>query len=108
LIAGGYDKNLDYTPIAKPILDKVTKLVLIGNTKDKIYDAVTNLNKEINKDIKIFKCDTLEEAVDKSIEVANNNEIVLFSPGSASFDMFKNFADRGNKFKEIVNKKISK
>ena len=104
LIAGGYDKNLDYTPIAKPILDKVTKLVLIGNTKDKIYDAVTNLNKEINKDIKIFKCDTLEEAVDKSIEVANNNEIVLFSPGSASFDMFKNFADRGNKFKDLVNK----
>ena len=104
LIAGGYDKNLDYTPIAKPILDKVTKLILLGDTKEKIYDAVVNLNKEVNKDIEIYKCSSLEEVVDKALEVSNSNEIVLFSPASASFDMFKNFADRGIQFKELVNK----
>ena len=103
LIAGGYDKNLDYTPIAKPILDKVTKLILLGDTKEKIYEAVTNLNKEINKNIEIYKCNTLQEVVDKALDVSNNNEIVLFSPASASFDMFKNFADRGEQFKELVN-----
>ena len=104
LIAGGYDKNLDYSPIAKPILDKVTKLILLGDTKEKIYEAVTSLNKVINKDIEIFLCNSLEEAIKKAKEVSIKNEVVLFSPASASFDMFKNFADRGIKFKELVNK----
>lgn len=103
LIAGGYDKNLDYTPIAGPILDKVTKLILLGSTKEKIYEAVTNLNKEINKNIEIYKCNSLQEVVDKAYEVSNESEIVLFSPASASFDMFKNFADRGEQFKNLVN-----
>ena len=102
LIAGGYDKHLDYTNIAKPILDKVTKLILMGDTKEKIYDAVTT--SVMNPNIEIYKCNTLQEAVDKAKEVAIPGEIVLFSPASASFDMFKNFADRGNQFKDLVNK----
>lgn len=103
LIAGGYDKNLDYTVIAKPILDKVTKLILIGDTKEKIYNAVITLNKEINKKIDIYKVNTLPEVVDIAKKVATKDEVVLFSPASASFDMFKNFADRGNQFKKLVN-----
>ena len=102
LIAGGYDKHLDYTNIAKPILDKVTKLILMGDTKEKIYDAVTTSG--MNPNIEIYKCNTLQEVVDKAKEVAIPGEIVLFSPASASFDMFKNFADRGNQFKDLVNK----
>ena len=104
LIAGGYDKNLDYTPIAKPILDKVTKLILLGDTKEKIYEAVTNLNKKVNKNIEIYKCNTLQEVVNTALKVATEGEVVLFSPASASFDMFKNFADRGIQFKDLVNK----
>ena len=46
LIAGGYDKNLDYSPIGRPILDKVKVVILFGNTKKKIYDAVMNLKKD--------------------------------------------------------------
>lgn len=102
LIAGGYDKHLDYTNIAKPILDKVTKLILMGDTKEKIYNAVTT--SVMNPNIEIYKCNTLQEVVDKAKEVAIPGEIVLFSPASASFDMFKNFADRGNQFKDLVNK----
>ena len=94
LIAGGYDKNLDYTPIAKPILKKVTKLILFGTTKDKIYNAV--MNEKTNENIEIYVLNTLEEVVNKAKEVAVKGEIVLFSPASASFDMFKNFADRGS------------
>ena len=111
LIAGGYDKNLDYTPIAKPILDKVTKLILMGDTKGKIYEAVMKEqtsrianNISNDKDIKIYLCNSLQEVVNKAKEVAKSNEVVLFSPASASFDMFKNFADRGEQFKELVNK----
>lgn len=102
LIAGGYDKNLDYTPIAKPILSKVTKLILFGATKDKIYKAVMDNKKD--EDIQIYVLDTLTEVVDKAKEVAVNGEVVLFSPASASFDLFKNFADRGIQFKDMVNK----
>ena len=59
LIAGGYDKNLDYTPVARPILDKVKVLILFGNTKNKIYDAV--MKEKTNEDIEIYVCDTLED-----------------------------------------------
>lgn len=102
LIAGGYDKNLDYTPLADPILKKVSKLILFGVTKDKIYQAV--LKNKTTEPIEIYLCNTLEEVISKAYEVASSNEIVLFSPASASFDMFKNFADRGYKFKDLVNK----
>ncbi len=104
LIAGGYDKHLDYRPLAQPIINKVKKLILLGQTSDKIYQEVTKLLSIENKKLDIFKTTTLEEAINKAKEVSKKGDIVLFSPASASFDMFKNFEERGNKFKEIVNK----
>lgn len=100
LIAGGYDKNLDYTPLARPILDKVSKLILFGATKNKIYDAV--MKEKSSENIEIYVEDGLDEVIARAREVAVPGEVVLFSPASASFDMFKNFADRGDKFKEKV------
>ena len=107
LIAGGYDKKLDYKPIAKSIIDKVSDLILMGATADKIQTAVEEQLKvngvdDNNHALPIYRCNTLEEAVNKAYEVANSNEIVLFSPASASFDMYKNFMERGEKFKELV------
>ena len=103
LIAGGYDKNLDYTPLAKPILKKVKKLILLGATAGKIFEAVKREEEKEGKNIDIYMCDTLEETVNLAKKHAKKGEIILFSPASASFDMFKNFADRGNKFKNLVN-----
>ena len=57
-----------------------------------------------NENIEIYRVNTLQETVDKAYEVAKSGEIVLFSPASASFDMFKNFADRGKQFKDLVMK----
>lgn len=104
LIAGGYDKNLDYTPLAEPVIKKVNNLILLGQTSEKIYDAVRTelIGKE--KKLNIFKVNSLEEAVSKAKEVSKKGDIVLFSPASASFDMFKNFEERGNMFKGLVNK----
>lgn len=51
----------------------------------------------------IYRCATLNEVIEKAKEVAEDGEVVLFSPASASFDLFRNFEERGNKFKEIVN-----
>lgn len=102
LIAGGYDKHLDYTPIAKPIVDNVSSLILIGQTADKIEKAVRDELKAQRKTMNIYRVNTLEETTKVAREVAKLGEIVLFSPASASFDMFKNFMERGNKFKKIV------
>ena len=102
LIAGGYDKNLDYTPLAKPIIDKVRTLILIGQTAGKIYDVVKEELEKEHKNLDIYMCETLEETIPIARKNAKSGDIVLFSPASASFDMFKNFADRGNQFKELV------
>ena len=104
LIAGGYDKNLDYTPIAKPILKKVKTLILLGATSGKIFNAVKDEEEKEKKHIDIYMSDNLEQAVNLAKKYAKPNEVVLFSPASASFDMFKNFAERGNIFKNLVNK----
>ena len=104
LIAGGYDKNLDYTPIAKPIVDKVKTLILIGQTSGKIFEAVKEESEKQNKTLNIYMCKNLEDTVNLAKKHAKPSQIVLFSPASASFDMFKNFADRGLKFKNLVNK----
>lgn len=104
LIAGGYDKNLDYHPLAKPIVDKVKTLLLIGQTAGKIFDVVKEESEQEKKNLDIYMCESLEQSVTMAKKLAKPGNVVLFSPASASFDMFKNFADRGNQFKNLVQK----
>ncbi len=104
LIAGGADKNLDYTPIAKPIIEKVKKLILIGQTATKIYDAVKKELEEQNKKLDIYMCDSLKQSIDLAKRLSKPGQVVLFSPASTSFDMFKDMYDRGDKFRNEVNK----
>lgn len=106
LIAGGYDKHLDYTPIAKPIIEKVDSLILIGDTAPKIFDAVKEEAEKQGKNINIYMCDEFKNIVLVAKKVAKPGQIVLFSPASASFDLFKNFEERGEKFKELVQNLI--
>lgn len=103
LIAGGYDKHLDYEPIAKPILEKVTGLILIGQTATKIAEVVKEEAKKQEKHIDIYMCDKFDQTILTAKRIAKSGQVVLFSPASASFDLFKNFEERGNKFKELVN-----
>ena len=102
LIAGGYDKNLDYEPLAKPIIDNCKILILLGQTAEKIEKAVKKELKHSNKTIDIYRCDSLKDTVLLADKLAVKGDIILFSPASASFDMFKNFAERGKIFKEYV------
>ena len=104
LIAGGYDKHIPYDEIGKPIVEKVKCLILMGQTAGKIEKA---LKDEIDRsgkgtDIPIFHCSSMEEAVKKSYESAVQGDTIILSPASASFDMFKNFEERGIVFKNIV------
>lgn len=101
LIAGGKDKGIPYDEIGKPICDNVKALVLIGATSSKIKKAVLdNLPKEDS--LPIVKADTYQNAVKFALSMGREGDIILLSPASTSFDMFKNFEERGNLFKSIV------
>lgn len=102
LLAGGSDKGLDYTEIGKKIAEKVGTLILTGPTAPIIEKATLDAKTE-NNNIKIIHCENLEEAVKTARKNAKSGDVVLLSPASASFDAFKNFMERGEKFKEFVN-----
>ena len=101
LIAGGYDKQLSYKPLAEELPSHVKALVLMGQTKDKIRTEVERLEPCV--EFPVFEVQTMEEAVEAARRVSQSGDTILFSPASASFDMFKNFEQRGNAFKTIVN-----
>ena len=103
VICGGYDKNLDYTDLGTKICNKVKHLILLGATADKIENAVINSNVYDESKITIHRVSSMEEAVNKAYNVAVSGDIVSMSPASASFDMYKDFEERGNHFKQLVN-----
>lgn len=103
LIAGGYDKHIPFEPLAEEGYPFIKELILLGDTKDLIKEAFDKLTLNKNINIPIVMVDSLEEAVNKAKEIAKSGDIVTLSPACASFDMFPNFAVRGNRFKEIVN-----
>lgn len=103
LLAGGSDKGLDYTEIGQTIAKKVGTLILTGPTSEKIENAVNKALEGKEHGIEIIHAENLEEAVNIANKKARSGDIVLLSPASASFDAFKNFMDRGEKFKKFVN-----
>lgn len=102
LISGGYDKHLDYTDLGDIICKRVKVLILLGDTSQKIKTATVNSKFYSEKDLKIFQAYSMEEAVNFAKDNAQSGDIVSLSPASASFDLYKNFEQRGNHFKDIV------
>lgn len=103
IIAGGYDKHLDYTPLAGPVLEHVKALILTGATADKIEKAVTSHPGYAESGLVLRRAATLEEAVTMAHELAKAGDIVSLSPASASFDCYPNFEVRGQCYKALVN-----
>lgn len=99
LIGGGYDKDNDYKEWIQAFDNKVKKLVLIGQTKEKIAKQAS----ELGFNDYVF-ADSLEEAVEICVKEAKSGEAVLLSPACASWGMFKNYEQRGNIFKDLVRK----
>ena len=98
LILGGTDKGNDYTEIESPVLEKVRALIFLGLDNKKLhafFDHKINLIEEAR---------SMEEAVAKAHRLAQKGDTVLLSPCCASFDLFKNYEDRGNQFKMCVHK----
>ncbi len=110
LIAGGYDKHLSFDELGEVIKNRVSSLVLCGATSDLIEKSVLKAYDDGEKVLNILKMPSFEGAIKgafalaKALKTNDNEKIsVILSPACASFDMFKNFEVRGNKFKEIVN-----
>ncbi|MGI6181978.1 MAG: UDP-N-acetylmuramoyl-L-alanine--D-glutamate ligase [Agathobaculum sp.] len=100
LIAGGYDKHIPYDVLGGPICEHVKALILTGATAPKIRDCVLAAEGEHPP---ILETEDLEAAVREAARIAQAGDIVIMSPASASFDRFKNFMERGNLFKALVN-----
>ena len=105
MIAGGKDKGIPYDEIGPALAEHVKVLILIGATSDKIQEALdAEINKTGNgKDIEVIRATSYEVAVNTARSKAHDGDVVLLSPASTSFDMFRNFEERGNLFKKIVN-----
>jgi len=96
LILGGTDKGNDYTLIADLVKEKVKGIVCMGIDNKKIFAAFKNFVPTI------VETKSAKEAVDASFKMAIKGDVVLLSPACASFDLFKNYEDRGTQFKEAV------
>lgn len=94
LIAGGKDKGFEFDPIAPLVRERVRHAVLIGEMKERIARSWSATDCHLAA--------SLEEAVHVASQLAQEGDTVLFSPGTSSFDMFRNYGERGNRFKEAV------
>ena len=95
LIAGGKDKGFEFDPIAPLIRERVRSAVLIGEMKDRIAKSWSGVDCRVTG--------SLDEAVQTAHQIADDGDVVLFSPGTSSFDMFRNYGERGKTFKNLVN-----
>ncbi|MCX7833227.1 MAG: UDP-N-acetylmuramoyl-L-alanine--D-glutamate ligase [Ignavibacteria bacterium] len=96
LIMGGKKGDNKFQMVDNLIKERVTAIYAIGESKDAIYKHYKDI-------LKVTMCDTLQEAVKNSSRFAKSGDVVLFSPGYKSFDMFNNYEHRGNEFKKSVN-----
>jgi len=97
LIAGGRDKEGEFTRLLPDAKGKVENLILVGEAKDKIFE-------QLGRHIPVVMASSMDDAVRKAFELSHPGDTVLLSPGCASFDMYRNFEERGRDFKNIVAK----
>jgi UDP-N-acetylmuramoylalanine--D-glutamate ligase len=95
-IAGGIDKGNDYTLIEADVKKKVRVLICLGKENDKLRKAFGNIVSEIHE------TQSVTELVQLALRVSKPGDVVLLSPACASFDLFKNYEDRGNQFRAAV------
>jgi UDP-N-acetylmuramoylalanine--D-glutamate ligase len=100
LIAGGYGSDFDLREWVAEVLAHTEAVVLIGASADL-------LARELSAHPKVVRAASLEEAVNVAAGLARQNGVVLLSPAYKSFDMFKNFEERGDQFKELVRKRFA-
>lgn len=102
LIAGGHDKLVPFDLLAEEIVQRVKALFLVGETAEKIRSAVVSAPGYDASALPVTVMDDFRETVKAAAASAGEGDIVILSPACSSFDRFKNFAERGNTFRRIV------
>ena len=102
VLAGGYDKHIPYAPLGPELCTYSKAVILLGATAPKIEEAIRSAENYKEGEPAIYRVNTLEEAVALSQEIGESGDVVSLSPASASFDLYKNFEERGRHFKAIV------
>ncbi len=102
LIAGGKDKGVSFDELGPAVCQHVKSLYLTGLTAEKILNAVQNASESVGEMPSVHIIDDFRDTVLAAAQEAQEGDIVLLSPASTSFDKFKNFEDRGNTFRKIV------
>jgi len=102
VILGGYDKQIPFEPLARPLCEHCKTAILCGATAAKIRAAVENSDEYKAAPFEMIDADNFEDAVHRAAALAVSGDNVVLSPACASFDAFPNFMVRGNRFKEIV------
>lgn len=100
MIAGGKDKGIPYDEIGPSLVEKVKVLILVGATAGKIKDALKKTPG--NESVEVIELTEYPDAVNMAYSKAKSGDVVILSPASTSFDKFKNFEERGNLFKSLV------
>jgi len=102
IILGGIDKGADFTELAQTIKDapNVKQLIIIGEIRHKLADILRKSG--VTQSMEVTDVQTMREVVGLARQAATSGDIVILSPACASFDMFKNFYDRGDQFRSIV------
>ncbi|HSQ18892.1 MAG TPA: UDP-N-acetylmuramoyl-L-alanine--D-glutamate ligase [Blastocatellia bacterium] len=101
LLLGGRDKNLPWEELMRLVSERVDHVVLFGEAAEKIQKTVDSLGLR-EKRFSLVRANDLQEAVTRAAEVAESGDVVLLSPGGTSFDEFKDFEERGERFREWV------
>ncbi|HVZ66804.1 MAG TPA: UDP-N-acetylmuramoyl-L-alanine--D-glutamate ligase [Patescibacteria group bacterium] len=105
VILGGYDRGLDYSELGKYLSNsKVKTLILFPTTGEKIWAEISRLVPNEHMRPAKYDASSMREAVVIASEITGEGKICLMSPAASSFNMFKNYKDRGEQFKEEVNK----
>ncbi|MEX1120102.1 MAG: UDP-N-acetylmuramoyl-L-alanine--D-glutamate ligase [Terrimicrobiaceae bacterium] len=94
LIAGGKDKGFEFDPLLALVRERVKRAVLLGEMRERIQKSWTGVDTTL--------AGSLDEAVKTASKISEAGDVVLFSPGTSSFDMFRNYGERGNLFKQAV------
>ena len=97
-IVGGVDKGNNYNELLPLVREKVKAIICLGLDNKKIIDTFSSIS-----DL-IIETSSMTQAVNSAYRIAKPNDVVLLSPACSSFDLFENFEDRGNQFKECVRK----
>lgn len=102
VLCGGYDKNLDYTPLAKGLIRHAKQVILCGPTAEKIKAALLASPDYDAASLSVVTSENYAESVRIAYETSVAGDTVILSPASASFDAFRNFEERGRYFKALV------